>query len=152
VIIAAGVVLVVGVGLFLLQQGPKPNTLPQAAQTDINQALGSIPPGDAAGKDLPGVPRPGGSTRSYYVDRGQVRTAIYVQHDPVPTVRDQLRVALASASWRPVGNDPSAAPSGTVGADRIWQGVFSTGNNVLQVEIARKTDVTATTFILQTSP
>jgi hypothetical protein len=147
-IIAVAVVLGGGVALFLLNN-QAPNTLPSSSQNDIQQALASVPTTDTPGKDLPGVPRPPGSVRSFYVERGQVQTAIYVQHEEVTPVQQGLVAALTTGPWRPVGKDDSPAPTGAQPASRLWQGVFSNGNAILQVEILRGGDVTGTTLILQ---
>jgi hypothetical protein len=149
VIIAVAVVVVGGVTIFLLQNQP-PNTLPSSSQTEIQQALASVPPTDAPGKDLPGVPRPAGSVRSFYVERGQVATAIYVQHEEVPAVQQSLVAALSAGPWRPVGREGTPDAAGNQVTPRVWQGVFSNGNAILQVEILRGGDVTGTTLILQT--
>ncbi|MDP9325561.1 MAG: hypothetical protein M3O87_03385 [Candidatus Dormibacteraeota bacterium] len=148
-IIALGVIVLGGVGLFLLQN-QAPNSLPSSSQADIQQALASVPPSDTPGKDLPGVPRPPGSVRSFYIDRGQVATAIYVQHEEVPAVQQAMVAALTAGPWRPVGREGTPDPAGNQVTPRVWQGVFSNGNAILQVEILRGRDVTGTTLILQT--
>jgi hypothetical protein len=149
VIIAVAVIVLGGAGLYLLQN-QAPNTLPTSSQTDIQQALASIPPSDTPGKELPGVPRPQGSVRSFYVDRGQVTTAIYVQREDVPVVQQGMVAALTAGPWRPVGREATPEPSEGQVTARVWQGVFSNGNAILQVEILRGRDVTGTTLILQT--
>lgn len=130
-----------------MSQTPSPG-VDSRAVPDINSALTHVPDHDVAGSDLPGVPRPRGATRSYYLDKSQVVTVIYAEHTEVPAVRRELETTLAASGWKSLG--ASTATPHPVN-DALWQAVFTKVGYSLQVEAFRTEDVTGVTYILQNS-
>lgn len=144
VAVAAVVVVVVVLALVFLVQPPAP-ALDSRAIPNINTALTQVPDHDVAGADLAGVPRPRGSTRSYFVDKGPVVTVIYAEHTGVALVRRELETTLAAGGWHSLAAPASPHPV----SDAIWQAVFVKAGRTLQVEAFRTEDVTGVTYILQ---
>lgn len=141
---AAAVVVLVVMAMVYLAQPPAP-AVDSRAIPNINQALTSVPDHDVAGADLAGVPRPRGSTRSYYLDKSPVVTVIYAEHTGVALVRRELETTLAASGWKSLTVPATPHPT----SDALWQAVFVNGAHTLQVEAFRTEDVTGVTYILQ---
>jgi hypothetical protein len=144
-IVAVGLLALLGVAVYLYANSSTPgvdinNTGP------VQQALTSVPGADVAGADIPGVPRPDGTVRSYYLSNPTVTTAVYTRRGTVDSVRGGMEAALVSNGWRSLGGATPAA--GQVSA-RTWQQVYSDGSQVLQVELFTHGEVTATIYVLQ---
>ncbi|HEV3233390.1 MAG TPA: hypothetical protein VG329_02435 [Candidatus Dormibacteraeota bacterium] len=144
-----GAVLVLGIaGIYALQSQAKPTVSPNALPS-LQDALRTVPSHDTPGEDVPGLPRPDGSVRTYYLVNGTVTTLIYTERTPVSDVRAELAQRLPVAGWVPaVDSSPLAS-----GADSsLVHATYFNGQRVVQVQVFRSGSVTSTTFVLQEPP
>jgi len=114
----------------------------------LERALTVVPAQDQPGQDLPQVPRPPGTVRTYFLSNSAVTTAVYTREGGVGDVRPGIEVGLAGAGWGPVG---AATPAPVSGGQRTWQQVYSDGVRVLQVQVFTHANTVAAIYVLQTS-
>jgi hypothetical protein len=142
------VVAVVIGGIYALQSSTPPRVSPENLSA-LEQAMRNVPARDYPGSDAPGLPRPAGAMRSYYLRAGTVTTVIYTKRSAIPDVRAGLEPALKEAGWRPVtagGPTPAATLYGP------WSAVLSNGRQVVQLSAFQNNDVTAVTYVIQETP
>jgi hypothetical protein len=143
--VAGGVILVVILAGVLLTSSPGTSPLDQSAVGTIQRAISTVPATDVGGADVPGLPRPPGAIRAYYLRNAAITTVIYSQHGDVPSVATGVQAKLRGGAWAAVGGDPGAASS------QAWRGVFARGNDVAQVSVVLNSRVVSTTYIVQAS-
>jgi len=116
--------------------------------SSLEQALTVVPAQDQPGQDLPQVPRPAGTVRTYFLSNAAVTTVVYTRQGGVGDVRPGIETGLGRAGWGAVGNGSPAPASGN---QRTWQQVYSDGVRVLQVQVFTHADTVAAIYVLQTS-
>lgn len=122
---------------------------PQLQESDlgsIQQALSQVPAQDIAAPEL-GLPRPPGSTRSYFHQNGKVITTIYASHSGFEEIRSRLQEQLPASGWQSLGRSGTAP----VQAAQSWSGVFGQTGKILQVSVISTSGATSTIYILENS-
>lgn len=142
-------VVVLGVVGVALYSQANPTQLGANDLGTIQGALKSIPAGDVPGKDIAGVPRPSGSTRSYFLENSAVTTVIYNESTALPAVQAEILQRLLVSGWKPF--DPTSPAPGSA-PTRLWQDTYYRDNEVLQINMVRTGAVTSTTFVRQAQP
>lgn len=142
---AAVTVVAVGVGLYAFLNSSAPAVDPTNT-TPLEQALTRVPAADVPGQDIPKVPRPTGTVRTYYLSNSAVTTVVYTRHGAVADVRPPIEAALERNGWGGLGS-ATPAPGGTT--QRTWQQVYSDGTQVLQVQVFTHNDTVAAIYVLQ---
>jgi hypothetical protein len=138
------------IGGYALEASGSPQLPPSSIQ-NIEQAIRTVPSNDYPGTELPGLPRPTGSVRSYYAAARTVTTIIYSGHSSVASVRNELQGKLAAGGWKPAtGVDASPMPISS--ATAVWTTLLIKGKQLLQLNAFQNNGVTAVAYILQTSP
>jgi hypothetical protein len=147
--VAAAVVAIAGGTLLVLQQSSTPTQLDNSRLPTIEQALTRVPTADVPGHEVARMPRPQGSVRGFFLETKGVVSVVYSQHQELLEVKQSLQPLLSANGWKPVGIGPS--PGTQPESARSWRDVYSQGASILQVSMFRNGDVTATTYVLQTS-
>ncbi|MFN2462388.1 MAG: hypothetical protein ABR573_00615 [Candidatus Dormibacteria bacterium] len=140
-------VILGGVALYLFNNSSVQQVDPSNTPA-LERALTVVPAQDQPGHDLPQVPRPAGTVRTYFLANAAVSTAVYTRRGSVGDVRPGIEAGLGKAGWGAVG---AATPAPASGSQRTWQQVYSDGVRVLQVQVFTHTDTVATIYVLQTS-
>jgi hypothetical protein len=104
--------VVIGLGGYLLMSRSAQQPLPAATSTDIAAAMASMPASDVEGQDVAGLPRPPGSTRSFYRETGSVTTVIYDARGDSANIWALTRDSLQRAGWQLVGTDQALPVEG----------------------------------------
>lgn len=112
--------------------------------TDLIKAISSVPKSDVSGADP--IPRPPGSVRSYYMQRGRVTTIVYVSKQPTAVEKPATLDLLARGGWA----TPANLPPGKVATEAdSYTAVFANKTLLLQLALTRIKDITSVTYIIQ---
>jgi hypothetical protein len=131
------------VAVLILANPPKYRVTP-AVTNGLITAMSSVPPVDVDGTDP--VPRPAGTTRSYYQERGRVTTIMYVSRQPLDGESQAIVAQLTAAGWKA----PNNLPAGKVSTIKdSFTAVYANQDRLLQVAVTRIKDITAATYIVQ---
>lgn len=134
-----------GVALYFFTNSSAPGVDP-ANTAPLEQALTLVPARDAPGQDIPQVPRPAGTVRTYFLSNSAVTTVVYTRHGTVADVRGGIEAGLTRSGWGGLG---AATPGPGGPGQRTWQQVYSDGVRVLQVQVFTHVDTVATIYVLQ---
>lgn len=90
--------------------------------------------------------------RGFYLETKGVVSVVYSQHQELLEVKHGLQPLLATNGWKAINlGSTSTSTSTPTESARSWRDVYSEGDRILQVSMFRNGDVTATTYVLQTS-
>lgn len=149
VTIVGAALLVGALAILYYQQSASRPRLGDSDLPSIQSALATAPANDLRGRDVPGLPRPEGSKRTYFLESAAVTSVVYTQHEDLLDVRHGLERALAGAGWTRLD---TPTPNPLAESHRLWHEVFYSESAVLQVTMYRNGDVTATTYVVQKRP
>lgn len=144
--ITSVLLVLIGVVIALMLANPPQYRVTSRDTSDLIRAMSSVPTTDVPGSDP--AKRPPGTIRSFYQERGRVTTIMYVSKQALADEKQATLDQLAATGW----SSPTSAPPGRVATEQdSYTAVFASKSSLLQLAFTRVKDITAATYIIQST-
>ncbi|MEA2684441.1 MAG: hypothetical protein QOK05_2769 [Chloroflexota bacterium] len=145
-VITSLLLIAIGVSVALIVSSPTKYRVTPTDTSELVKAMSSVPKTDVDGMDP--IPRPAGTTRSFYQQRGRITTIMYVSKQALADEQQATVALLTAAGWKA----PANLPPGRVSTLKdSYTGVYANRDTLLELAFTQIKDITAATYIVQST-